>query len=141
MVDILLMQAQLKAVPDTATLLIVGAVDQLPSVGAGQVLADVIASGAVAVVRLTDVFRQAAQSRIVGSVHQISRGAVLDLSKPEGDSDFYFMPVADPQTAARIVDLVKIRISRCFGIDPLRDIWVLRPMNRGAVSYLKDVDL
>src|SRR5207245_2410031 len=89
MVDVLLMQALLKAVPDHAGLLIVGDIDQLPSVGPGQVLADLIASGAVPVVRLTEVFRQAAQSRIITSAHQINRGAMPDLSKPEGDSDFY----------------------------------------------------
>ena len=72
----MLMQALLKAVPDTAALLLVGDVDQLPSVGPGQVLADIIASGAVPVVRLTEVFRQAAWSRIVGSAHQINRGAI-----------------------------------------------------------------
>ena len=92
MVDVMLMQALLKAVPDTAALLLVGDVDQLPSVGPGQVLADIIASSAVPVVRLTEVFRQAARSRIVGSAHRINRGAIPDLSKPEGDSDFYFVP-------------------------------------------------
>jgi ATP-dependent exoDNAse (exonuclease V) alpha subunit len=70
-------------------LLIVGNIDQLPSVGPGQVLADVIASGSVPVVRLTEVFRQAAQSRIITSVHRINKGSIPDLTKPEGDSDFY----------------------------------------------------
>ena len=135
MVDVMLMQALLKAVPDTAALLLVGDVDQLPSVGPGQVLADIIASGAVPVVRLTEVFRQAARSRIVGSAHRINRGAIPDLSKPEGDSDFYFVPAEDPPTAAaRVVDLVKTHIPRRFGFDPVRDIQVLCPMTRGTVG-------
>ena len=135
MVDVPLMQALLKAVPDTAALLMVGDVDQLPSVGPGQVLADVIASGAVPVVRLSEVFRQAARSRIVGSAHRINRGVLPELSKPEGDSDFYFVPAEDPQSAAaRIVDLVKTRIPRRFGLDAVRDVQVLCPMNRGAVG-------
>ena len=135
MVDVMLMQALLKAVPDTAALLVVGDVDQLPAVGPGQVLADIIASGAVPVVRLTEVFRQAARSRIVNSAHQINRGVIPDLSKPEGDSDFYFVAAEDPPTAvARIVDLVKTHIPRRFGLDAVRDIQVLCPMNRGAVG-------
>ena len=135
MVDVMLMQALLKAVPDGAALLLVGDVDQLPSVGPGQVLADIIASGAVSVVRLTEVFRQAARSRIVGSAHRINRGAIPDLTKPEGDSDFYFVPAEDPETAAsRIVDLVKTHIPRRFGLHPVRDIQVLCPMTRGGVG-------
>ena len=84
MVDVLLMQALLKAVPDHAGLLIVGDIDQLPSVGPGQVLADVIASGAVPVVRLTEVFRQAAQSRIITSAHRINQGLIPDLVQAGG---------------------------------------------------------
>ena len=79
MVDVLLMQSLMKAVPDNAALLIVGDIDQLPSVGPGQVLADVIASGAVPVVRLTEVFRQAAQSRIITNAHRINRGSLARL--------------------------------------------------------------
>jgi exodeoxyribonuclease V alpha subunit len=74
MIDVLLMQALLKAVPDRAALLVVGDIDQLPSVGPGQVLADIISSGAVPVVRLTEVFRQAAQSSIITSAHPINQG-------------------------------------------------------------------
>ena len=135
MVDVLLMQALMKAIPDQAALLIVGDIDQLPSVGPGQVLADIIASGAVPVVRLTEVFRQAAQSRIITSAHRINRGSIPDLSKPEGDSDFYFVQADDPEIAVpRIVELVKTRIPRRFGLDPIRDIQVLCPMNRGGVG-------
>jgi exodeoxyribonuclease V alpha subunit len=126
MVDIMLMQALMRAVPDDAALLIVGDIDQLPSVGPGQVLADVIASGAVPIVRLIEVFRQAAQSRIITSAHRINQGLIPDLSKPEGDSDFYFVSADDPETAVlRIIELVKTRIPQRFGLDPVRDIQVL----------------
>jgi exodeoxyribonuclease V alpha subunit len=135
MVDVLLMHALLKAVPDGAALLIVGDIDQLPSVGPGQVLADVIASGAAPVVRLTEVFRQAAQSRIIVSAHRINQGSIPDLGQPGPDSDFYFVPADDPETAVpRIVELVKTRIPMRFGLDPIRDIQVLCPMNRGGVG-------
>ena len=135
MVDVMLMQALVRAVPDHAALLIVGDIDQLPSVGPGQVLADIIGSSAVPVVRLTEIFRQAAESRIITSAHRINRGLMPDLSKPDGDSDFYFAPADDPETAvARIVDLVGTRIPRRFRLDPIRDIQVLCPMNRGGVG-------
>src|SRR5712675_1361341 len=100
MVDVMLMQSLLKAAPDRAALLIVGDIDQLPSVGPGQVLADIISSGAVPVVRLTEVFRQAAQSRIITSAHRINQGSIPDLNPPEAESDFYFVQVEDPETAA-----------------------------------------
>ncbi len=135
MVDVPLMRSLLAAVPDEAALLIVGDVDRLPSVGPGQVLADIIVSGAVPVARLTEVFRQAVRSRIVTSAHGINRGAIPDLSRPDGDSDFYFVPADDPETAAaRIVELVKTRIPKRFGLDPVRDIQVLCPMNRGGAG-------
>ena len=100
MVDVMLMRSLLTAVPDEAALLIVGDVDQLPSVGPGQVLADIIASGAVPVVRLTEVFRQAARDRIVTLAHGINRGAIPDLSRPEGESYFYFVAAEDPEAMA-----------------------------------------
>jgi exodeoxyribonuclease V alpha subunit len=135
MVDVMLMQALMKAVPDRAALLIVGDIDQLPSVGPGQVLADVISSGAVPVVRLTEVFRQAAQSQIIVNAHRINQGVIPDLRKPEAESDFYFVEADDPETAVPcIIELVKIRIPRRFGLDPIRDIQVLCPMNRGGVG-------
>jgi exodeoxyribonuclease V alpha subunit len=133
MVDVMLMQALMKAMPDRAALLIVGDIDQLPSAGPGQVLADIIRSGAVRVVRLTEVFRQAAESRIITSAHQINRGSLPDLSGPDGDNDFYFVEADDPESAVfRIVELVKTRIPQRFGLDPIRDIQVLCPMNRGG---------
>ena len=135
MVDVLLMQSLMKAIPDHAALLIVGDIDQLPSVGPGQVLADVIASGAVPVVRLTEVFRQAAESRIITTAHRINQGQMPDLSKPEGESDFYFVEADEPEVAVRrIIDLVKLHIPRRFKLDPVRDIQVLCPMNRGGVG-------
>jgi exodeoxyribonuclease V alpha subunit len=135
MVDVSLMQSLLKALPDDAALLLVGDIDQLPAVGPGQVLADIISSAAVPTVRLTEVFRQAAQSRIITAAHQINRGQVPDLRKPAGPSDFYFMPAADPEQAVRrIVELVGKHIPRKFGLDPVRDVQVLCPMNRGGVG-------
>ena len=108
MVDVMLMQALLRALPDSTALLIVGDIDQLPSVGPGQVLADIMSSGAVPVVRLTEVFRQAARSRIITSAHRINQGLMPDLSSPGTDSDFYFVPVDDPATAvSRIIELAK----------------------------------
>jgi exodeoxyribonuclease V alpha subunit len=135
MVDVMLMQALLRAVPDHAALLIVGDIDQLPSVGPGQVLADIIASGTIPVARLTEVFRQAAESRIITNAHRINRGAIPDLTRNEGDSDFYFVASDDPETAVpRIIELVKSRIPQRFGLDPVRDIQVLCPMNRGGIG-------
>ncbi|MBT3358553.1 MAG: ATP-dependent RecD-like DNA helicase [Rhodospirillales bacterium] len=135
MVDVMLMQAVLKAIPDNASLLVVGDIDQLPSVGPGQVLADIISSGVAPVVRLTEVFRQAAQSQIITTAHKINKGAIPDLSKPEGDSDFYFVQADNPETAVqRIIELVKNRIPQRFGLNPIRDIQVLCPMNRGGVG-------
>ena len=135
MVDVMLMQALVKAIPNKAAVLIVGDIDQLPSVGPGQVLADIISSGAVPVVRLTEVFRQAAQSRIITNAHRINQGSIPDLSPPGTESDFYFVQADDPETAVgRIIELVKTRIPKRFGLDPIRDIQVLCPMNRGGVG-------
>ncbi len=135
MVDVMLMQALMKAIPDRAALLIVGDIDQLPSVGPGQVMSDLISSGAIPVARLTEVFRQAAQSRIITSAHCINQGSIPDLSPPPTNSDFYFVQADDPETAVpRIIELVKTRIPKRFGLDPVRDIQVLCPMNRGGVG-------
>jgi exodeoxyribonuclease V alpha subunit len=86
-------------------------------------------------VRLTEVFRQAAQSHIITSAHRINQGSIPDLSPPGTESDFYFVQADDPETAVgRIIELVKTRIPRRFGLDPIRDIQVLCPMNRGGVG-------
>jgi exodeoxyribonuclease V alpha subunit len=99
------------------------------------VLADIIGSGAVPVARLTEVFRQAAQSKIITTAHAINAGNMPDLAPPSGDADFYFVSAADPEEAvARIVELVSKRIPRRFGFDPIKDIQVLCPMNRGGVG-------
>jgi exodeoxyribonuclease V alpha subunit len=135
MIDVMLMQALMKATPGHVALLIVGDIDQLPSVGPGQVLADIIGSGVVPVVRLTEVFRQAAASRIIINAHRINQGAMPGLSAPAGESDFYFVPAEDPETAVqRILELVKTRIPKRFGLNPIRDVQVLCPMNRGGVG-------
>lgn len=135
MIDVLLMQALTKALPTRSALLIVGDIDQLPSVGPGQVLADIIESGAIPVVRLTEVFRQAAQSRIVTTAHRINQGLMPDLAPADPSSDFYFVQADEPETAVvRIIDLVKTRIPKRFGFDSIRDIQVLCPMNRGGVG-------
>ena len=123
-----------RALPEGAALLLVGDVDQLPSVGPGQVLADVIASGAVPVVRLTEVFRQAAGSRIVTNAHLINQGKMPDLAAQEG-SDFFFVDAPDPEAGVeKVLALVRERIPRRFGLDPVRDVQVLCPMNRGGLG-------
>ncbi len=135
MVDVPLANALLKAVPDGAALLVVGDVDQLPSVGPGQVLADLIGSGALPVVRLTEVFRQAAESRIVVNAHRINRGQMPDLERAAPESDFHFVPAESPETAVeRILELVRTRIPRRYGLDPVRDVQVLCPMQRGGAG-------
>jgi exodeoxyribonuclease V alpha subunit len=135
MVDVPLMRALLRAAPDSAGLLIVGDVDQLPSVGPGQVLADIIASGVVPVVRLTEVFRQAAGGRVITNAHRINQGQMPELAQGEGTSDFYFLDAEQPEEAvAKLIAVVRDRIPRAFGLDPVRDVQVLCPMNRGGLG-------
>ena len=132
MIDVPLANQLLKAIPSHAALILVGDIDQLPSVGPGQVLADFIDSQAVPVVRLSEVFRQAASSRIITAAHQINRGHLPTLPARGEVSDFYMIEVEEPEDIARtIVDLVNTRLPDKFGIDPVRDIQVLCPMNRG----------
>ncbi len=134
MLDIRLMAALLRAIPDEACLLLVGDVDQLPSIGPGQILSDIISSGAVPVVHLNEVFRQERESRIIAAAHAINRGRVPDL-EPKADSDFYFVEADNPTDAmAKVAVLVRNRIPRRFGLDPIRDIQVLCPMNRGRLG-------
>ncbi|MDQ2103122.1 SF1B family DNA helicase RecD2 [Azospirillum isscasi] len=135
MVDVPLMNALLRAVPGRAALLLVGDVDQLPSVGPGQVLADVIGSGAVPVVRLTEIFRQAATSRIIVNAHRINAGRMPEWPKAGEDSDFYFVEAATPEAGvAKLIGMVRDRIPRRFGADPVRDVQILCPMNRGGLG-------
>src|SRR5262249_4042320 len=119
-----------------ARLILVGDVDQLPSVGAGAVLRDVIASGVVPCVRLTRIFRQAERSLIVENAHRINHGEAPETSAtPEGD--FFLVDRRDPELArATIVELVTTRIPRRFGLDPVRDVQVLTPMHRGPAGSL-----
>ncbi|WP_454019012.1 SF1B family DNA helicase RecD2 [Azospirillum sp. Marseille-Q6669] len=135
MVDVPLMNALLRAVPGRAALLLVGDVDQLPSVGPGQVLGDVIASGAVPVVRLTEIFRQAATSRIIVNAHRINAGQMPEMPKAGEDSDFYFVEAVTPEAGvAKLIEMVRDRIPRRFGADPVRDVQILCPMNRGGLG-------
>jgi exodeoxyribonuclease V alpha subunit len=134
MIDVPLMHALLKAVPDHAALILVGDVDQLPSVGPGQVLADVIGSAVVPVVRLTEVFRQAAESRIIVNAHRINQGRMPEWVQDPA-SDFHFIECADPEDgAAKILQIVRERIPTRYRLNPIRDIQVLCPMNRGSLG-------
>jgi exodeoxyribonuclease V alpha subunit len=135
MMDTVLMNQVLRAIPDQAGLLIVGDVDQLPSVGPGAVLADLIDSGAIPTVRLTEIFRQAQSSRIITNAHRINRGE-LPLAPPKGEtSDFYLLYAETPEEiATKLFTSVTARIPRTFGVDPVRDIQVLTPMNRGGLG-------
>lgn len=136
MIDTILMHHLLKAVPPGATLILVGDVNQLPSVGAGNVLKDIIDSGAVPVVTLNEIFRQARESLIVVNAHKINQGA-MPLFRPEegGLEDFFFIEQEDPEEALRVIlELVSKRIPHKFGLDPARDIQVLAPMHKGLVG-------
>jgi exodeoxyribonuclease V alpha subunit len=135
MVDVLLMHALLRALPKTSGLIMVGDVDQLPSVGPGNALRDLIESGIVPVVRLTEVFRQAASSKIITSAHLIRQGKMPELQSAESGSDFYFVERETPEEiAATLVRLIQDRIPNHLGLDPIRDIQVLSPMNRGSIG-------
>jgi ATP-dependent exoDNAse (exonuclease V) alpha subunit len=138
MIDAILMHHLLKAVPPTATFILVGDVHQLPSVGAGNVLNDVIASGAVPVVELNEIFRQAQESLIIVNAHRINGGSMpLFQAKASGDKldDFFFIEKDDPEDVLRlIIEMVKERIPKRFGLDPVDDIQVLTPMHKGIVG-------
>jgi exodeoxyribonuclease V alpha subunit len=129
MVDVTLMNRLAQAVPRHACLVLVGDVDQLPSVGPGSVLADVLASGLVPVVRLTEIFRQAEHSWIVRAAHAVNAGEMPE-SAPPGQGDFYFVEAEAPEVILdRIITMVRERIPSRFGLDPLRDVQVLTPMH------------
>jgi exodeoxyribonuclease V alpha subunit len=134
MVDVVLMHSALKAVPQRASLILVGDVDQLPSVGPGNVLRDLIDCERVPVLRLTEVFRQAAGSQIVVTAHRIRRGLMPETMRTT-ESDFHFIEREDPERiAATLEELVHNRIPRKFFLDPIRDVQVLCPMNRGSLG-------
>jgi exodeoxyribonuclease V alpha subunit len=135
MIDTILMHHLVKAVPLTARLILVGDMNQLPSVGAGNVLRDIIDSGAVPVVTLTEIFRQARESLIVVNAHRIRQGIIPPLGPSPAEADFHFLHREDPEAAVKTIEgLVKERIPRSFGLDPMDDIQVLSPMHRGTAG-------
>ncbi len=132
MMDLILANKLVKAVPPGAHLLLVGDVDQLPSVGAGQVLRDLLAAEPIPRVRLTKIFRQAQESGIVVNAHRVNAG---EFPRLRGYPDFFFFPCEETEEAAALaVDVATRRIPRKFGLDPRRDVQVLAPMHRGPVG-------
>jgi exodeoxyribonuclease V alpha subunit len=137
MIDISLMNALLRAVPDHARLILVGDVDQLPSVGPGNVMGDIISSGVVAVARLRQIYRQARDSRIVANAHRINEGDWPEANN-QAASDFFFVEEDDPERVAqRIEDLVARRLPKGRNLDPMRDIQVLSPMYKGQTGAIQ----
>ncbi|MFW5838044.1 MAG: ATP-dependent RecD-like DNA helicase [Desulfovibrionaceae bacterium] len=138
MLDAQLCVAMLKALPLTCRLILVGDVSQLPSVGPGNVLADVIASGAVPVARLQHIFRQALQSHIVLNAHRINQGKLpVESDKAPPEADFFWIPQEDPaKVRALIQETVCERIPEVYGMDPVRDIQVLTPMHKGEAGTI-----
>lgn len=137
MVDIPLMQALCNALPEGAALFLVGDVDQLPSIGPGQVLLDLISSGKLPVIRLEKIFRQAAESKIIQNAHRINKGELPDLTRSSDADlvDFYAIRAATPERAAEtLVELVSKRIPERFGVDPVSDVQILCPTNRGPIG-------
>jgi len=134
MVDVPLMHSLLRALPNHAGLIMVGDVDQLPSVGPGTALQNLIESGVIPVVRLTEVFRQSTNSQIIANAHRIRRGQMPEARGTDPSSDFHFVERDDPEKiAATLVNLVQERIPKRFGLDPIHDVQVLCPMNRGSL--------
>jgi exodeoxyribonuclease V alpha subunit len=135
MIDTVLMHHLTKAIPTFATVILVGDVNQLPSVGAGNVLNDIIASGAMPVVELKEIFRQARESLIIVNAHKINNGILPAFEDDVPDSDFYFIQQEDPEKVLEIIlELTKERIPNRFGLDPVDDIQVLTPMHKGVVG-------
>ncbi len=136
MVDTILMYHLLKAVPESATLILVGDVDQLPSVGAGNVLKDIIDSQTIPTVKLNEIFRQSRESLIIVNAHKINRGEFPVLtSDRDKTQDFYFFELEEPEkVSSMILNMCKNRIPDKFGYDPVNDIQVLTPMHRGIVG-------
>ncbi|MFZ5631354.1 MAG: ATP-dependent RecD-like DNA helicase [Bacillota bacterium] len=137
MVDTILMYHLVKAIPDHAALILVGDINQLPSVGPGTVFKDIIESGKFAVVTLTEIFRQARESKIIVNAHLINEGQFPDIRKPPAGepADFYFIEEDDPARALnKILALCRERVPKHFGYDPVTDIQVLTPMHRGDLG-------
>lgn len=136
MVDVTLFENVMRALPLGCRLIMVGDSDQLPSVGAGNVLGDMIASGKVPVVQLKEIFRQSMQSLIVTNAHRIIHGEMPDLSRKDGD--FFFLPYSDKETiASTIVDLYIRRLPRSYGYSPLDDIQILCPGRKGELGVIE----
>ena len=136
MIDVVLMNALLRALPDHARLVLVGDIDQLPSVGPGNVLRDIIDSAAVPVVRLTQIFRQAEKSHIIRNAHRINSGE-MPIVENHADADFYFIQEGDPQRVVELVEeLCATRLPSYRGWDRRNDIQVLAPMYRGETGAL-----
>lgn len=137
MIDTLLMYHLLKAIPPQAHLIMVGDVDQLPSVGPGNVLKDIIDSGIFTVVSLTEIFRQAQESMIIVNAHKVNRGEfpTLKESDRKDTTDFYFIQEEDPEKILeKVITLCSDRIPQCFGFHPIKDIQVLAPMHKGVIG-------
>ena len=133
MIDIILMNSLLKALPRNMRLVLVGDIDQLPSVGAGNVLRDIIDSGRFPVIRLTRIFRQAQQSRIITNAHRINKGEFPDISNGR-NTDFFFINNEEPEAAVQeIVALVSSKLPRYYGVKP-SEVQVLTPMQRGVLG-------
>ncbi|MEI6349958.1 MAG: ATP-dependent RecD-like DNA helicase [Verrucomicrobiota bacterium] len=135
MVDVPLMDKLLKAIPARAHLILVGDVDQLPSVGPGKVLSNLIESRAIPVVRLTEIFRQAAASRIITNAHRINQGEMPEIPEDARDSDFFFVEREEPESIqAAVVKIARERVPAKLRCDPIRDVQVLCPMNTGSLG-------
>jgi len=135
MVDTFLMYHLLRAVPNAARLILVGDAHQLPAVGPGNILKDLIDSQVVKVARLTQIYRQAKESLIVVNAHRINQGEYPFLPQKFGKDDFVFLELDDPEALkVRLLDLVAEELPRRYGLDPLRDLQVITPMHRGPVG-------
>jgi exodeoxyribonuclease V alpha subunit len=134
MLDISLLYHLVKAIPNRAAIIFVGDIDQLPSVGAGAVLADLIRSEKIATVRLTEIFRQAAESKIIINAHRINQGK-MPLPNESSKSDFYTIYADTPEDIhAELIRLISIRIPQYYHCDPIKEIQLLTPMNRGSLG-------
>ncbi|HJD59177.1 MAG TPA: ATP-dependent RecD-like DNA helicase [Rickettsia endosymbiont of Omalisus fontisbellaquei] len=135
MVDVPLFYSLLRALPASTTLLLVGDVDQLPSVGAGQVLKDIIDSEVIPTIKLTEIFRQASTSKIITNAHLVNKGQMPDLTLSDSISDFYFISAEQGiDITEKVIGLVRDRIPSKFSLNPINDIQVLSPMQRGGAG-------
>ncbi len=135
MIDTRLMSCLLEAVPDRAAVIMVGDICQLPSVGAGNVLGDIIASGKIPCIELNEIFRQAEGSCIILNAHRVNKGLLPEFDNGNKDTDFFFIEQDNPERVLNIIiELVTKRIPGKFGFDPLMDIQVISPMHKGTTG-------